>query len=38
MEAGYGAEQFLVVGEPGQNARIVKLSSTDGAGGGRITP
>lgn len=33
MEAGYGSAEFLVVGEPGQNARIVRLSATDTARG-----
>jgi hypothetical protein len=33
MEAGYGAEEFLVVGEPGQNARVVKLDVASDAGG-----
>ena len=28
-----GAEEFLVVGEPGQNARVVKLDVASDAGG-----
>lgn len=30
MEAGYGAAEFLVVGEPGQNARVIKLDDNTG--------
>lgn len=38
IEAGYGAEEFLVIGEPGQNARVVKVEVASDAGGDGTQP